>query len=92
MTTHATLDLLGKYRRVFAAAWQARRQMTPPKRGALERERGHEGEGDDALLAVVGGEAVEERRGDARACAAAALGKKLTLVALGVAAGQLGRQ
>ncbi|HPR05521.1 MAG TPA: HlyD family type I secretion periplasmic adaptor subunit [Denitromonas sp.] len=38
MTTHATLDLLGKYRRVFAAAWQARRQMTPPKRGALERE------------------------------------------------------
>lgn len=38
MTPHATLDLLGKYRRVFSAAWQVRRQMTPPRRGALERE------------------------------------------------------
>lgn len=38
MTPHATLDLLGKYRRVFSAAWQVRRQMTPPRRGLLERE------------------------------------------------------
>lgn len=38
MTTHPALDLLGKYRRVFSAAWKVRDQMAPRPRGALERE------------------------------------------------------
>lgn len=38
MIARATLDLLDRYRRVFAAAWQARRELAPVRRGALERE------------------------------------------------------
>ncbi|WP_321573641.1 HlyD family type I secretion periplasmic adaptor subunit [Nitrogeniibacter aestuarii] len=38
MRAQATLDLLGKYRRVFSAAWKVRKQMAPRPRGTLERE------------------------------------------------------
>ncbi|QID18142.1 HlyD family type I secretion periplasmic adaptor subunit [Nitrogeniibacter mangrovi] len=38
MIAQAALDLLGRYRRVFAAAWKVRKDMTPHPRGALERE------------------------------------------------------
>ena len=38
MIAQATLELLGRYRRVFAAAWKIREQLAPKPRGALERE------------------------------------------------------
>ena len=38
MIAQATLDLLGRYRRVFSAAWKVRKDLEPQKRGALERE------------------------------------------------------
>lgn len=38
MIAQATLDLLGRYRRVFSAAWRVRDTLNPLKRGALERE------------------------------------------------------
>lgn len=38
MIAQATLDLLGHYRRVFAAAWKIRDTMAPSNRGAMERE------------------------------------------------------
>ncbi|MDY0012325.1 MAG: HlyD family type I secretion periplasmic adaptor subunit [Rhodocyclaceae bacterium] len=38
MIAQATLNLFARYRRVFAAAWRARHQFEPPRRGALERQ------------------------------------------------------
>lgn len=38
MIAQATLDLLGRYREVFLAAWRSRDKLAPPKRGSLERE------------------------------------------------------
>ncbi|ATE61106.1 HlyD family type I secretion periplasmic adaptor subunit [Thauera sinica] len=37
-TLEAALDLLARYKRVFAAAWNVRHQLAPTPRGALERE------------------------------------------------------
>lgn len=38
MRVQATLDLLGRYKRILAAAWQARSQLAPTARGPLERQ------------------------------------------------------
>lgn len=38
MIARATLDLLARYQRVFAAAWQRRHQLAPTPRGTLERQ------------------------------------------------------